>query len=588
MSDTRAEEMVPLRPTNLASERNRAGTILTRFWAELIVMALASALWMPRLSGPIDLRWDAGVYYLLGTSLATGQGYRILSEPGAPEALQYPPLLPAIVALHERALGSTDPAIVAPWLRISYAALFLVYAQAALALARRYLSPIFAVMAVALCLLQVNTIFLSDLLFAELPFALVSVVFALVATSGSSALRSWPREAASFALAATGFLLRTAGLALLGAWVVEALFRRRWWLAVARGLLALGPVLLWQAHVVRVRGSYEYAHPAYEYQRAPYQYYNVSYAENLHLIDPFRPELGPVSAGAITARVVTNLPSMMVAVGETVSTRTAYWRQLLGRAEQRLFRRMVIPESIVFVPVLILATLVLFGLILLVRRGAWLMVLIVIGSLGLTCTTPWPAQFDRYLAGLAPFFAICAFLSLSEIHAALPRLRFRFESIAARTVVAGLVTLAFGSQIFAAVKLFQQRRREAARASALVPDRKSSPMFYHDPTWEVWEKTAAWVRMHAGPDAIVATSAPHFFYLRTGLRAILPPMEANLEEERRLLEAVPVSYIIIDELIFLDVSRRYALPAIASDPRHWRLVHVIDGTKTYARVGAAE
>src|SRR6188472_1995429 len=93
-----------------------------------LVVGLAIVLWAPRLSGPIDLRWDAGVYYVLGASLATGHGYRILSEPGSPEAVQYPPLLPAVVALYERALGSTEPAIVAPWLRISYAAMFLVYA----------------------------------------------------------------------------------------------------------------------------------------------------------------------------------------------------------------------------------------------------------------------------------------------------------------------------------------------------------------------------------------------------------------------------------------------------------------------------
>src|SRR5881275_2079731 len=102
-------------------------TLITRYRAEAVVVAVAILLWAPRLSGPIDLRWDAGVYYVLGTSLATGLGYRILSEPGAPEALQYPPLLPAIVALHEEVLGSTDPLVVAPWLRRSYAVLYLIY-----------------------------------------------------------------------------------------------------------------------------------------------------------------------------------------------------------------------------------------------------------------------------------------------------------------------------------------------------------------------------------------------------------------------------------------------------------------------------
>ena len=141
-------------------------------------------------------------------------------------------------------------------------------------------------------MLHIMTIFLSDLLFAELPFAVVSVVFVLVAGSGLPTSRPWVREMASFVLAAAGLFLRTIGVALLAAWVMEALIRRRWQLAVARGALAIVPIALWQAHVERVRASDEYRHPAYNYQRAPYQYYNVSYAENVLLIDPFRPELG--------------------------------------------------------------------------------------------------------------------------------------------------------------------------------------------------------------------------------------------------------------------------------------------------------
>jgi hypothetical protein len=88
--------------------------LITRYWGEVAVVTIALLLWVPRLSGPIDLRWDGGVYYLLGTSIAQGHGYRIPSEPGSPQALQYPPLLAAMVALHEWTLNSTDPGVVAP------------------------------------------------------------------------------------------------------------------------------------------------------------------------------------------------------------------------------------------------------------------------------------------------------------------------------------------------------------------------------------------------------------------------------------------------------------------------------------------
>ena len=64
----------------------------------------------------------------------------------------------------------------------------------------------------------------------------------------------------------------------------------------------------------------------------------------------------------------------------------------------------------------------------------------------------------------------------------------------------------------------------AENACSCAQSVQGSRAFYHDQKWQAWEETAAtWVKTHAPPGAIVATSAPHFFYLRTGLRA-RPPL----------------------------------------------------------------
>src|SRR6185295_18913742 len=113
----------------------------------VLLVALAAGLWVPRLRGPLDLRYDAGVYYILGTSLAEGRGYRLLSEPGSIQAVQYPPLLPLIVAAHQRLAGTSDPAIAGHWLRITYAVVFLAYILAVYSLASRFLPAGFAFVA---------------------------------------------------------------------------------------------------------------------------------------------------------------------------------------------------------------------------------------------------------------------------------------------------------------------------------------------------------------------------------------------------------------------------------------------------------
>ena len=562
----------------------RIGKLLTRYWAEAVVVAIVILLWAPRLSGPIDLRWDAGVYYVLGTSLATGHGYRILSEPGSPEALQYPPLLPVVVALYQRALGSTDPAVVAPWLRISYAALFLAYAVAMLALARRYLRPGFAVMAMALSLLQVNTIFLSDLLFTELPFVLIGIVFVLIAVDGPLASRPLLREIASFVLAAAGFFLRTAGIALLAGWVIEALARRRWRLALARGVLAALPVVAWQLHVARVQGSYEYAHPAYEYQRAPYQFYNVSYAENAGLISPSGLASRQAYRRALAARLAANLGPMIKGLGEGISTSDYYWRQLLLLAQQRSYGRQVIPPGFVLLPIIGLSVLVVTGVGILAHRRSWLMVFIILVSVALISATPWSDQLQRYLMPLTPFLAIAALLTLSRFPTVLgacqlpPALR-----VIGRVTLVGLPLLGLTLQSYTAWELLYQPERNRAKFAA-VGGPVSQGYFYYDRRWLAWEKAAAWIGANTPPDAIVATPQRHLCYLRTSRRAVLPPMETNPARARHLLEAVPVSYVIIDEIgEMASYGRRYALPAVQGDAVGWRLVHSADGTQIYER-----
>src|SRR5437763_11813823 len=62
------------------------------------ILLVFVAVWLPRLHGPINFCWDASTYYVLGTALAQGEGYRLLNEPGEIHAIQYPPLLPMVVA----------------------------------------------------------------------------------------------------------------------------------------------------------------------------------------------------------------------------------------------------------------------------------------------------------------------------------------------------------------------------------------------------------------------------------------------------------------------------------------------------------
>ena len=541
-------------PATVERKSPRFAELITRYWSEALVVAIAVALWAPRLQGPIDLRGDAGAYYVLGISLATGQGYRILSEPGLPEALQYPPLLPAIVAVFQRVLGSTDPAVVAPWLRIFYGVVFLAYALAVLAVAKRYLRPVFAVTAVAFTLLQPNTIWISDLLYTEIPFALISVLFVLVAVDGPFSSRPWLRESASFLLAAAGFLLRTAGIALLGAWVLEALIRRHWCLALTRASLAMLPIIAWQTYVVRVTHSYEYSHPAYAYQRAAYQIYNVSYAENIWLIDSSHPGSRNAPLSVLTKNLRVNTRPLIESFGEAIST--------TGR-----------------VPTVVLSALAVVGLAMLLRRRAWMILLIALLSVAVIWPMPWRNQFYRYMVPLTPFLMIGVMMVFNDLWLSLSVLPMRPAiATSGRIVLTGPIVLALVLQASAVQKLFYNRVHEASYVSG---DGTVGPQFfYYSDLSRGWDMAIDWIQNHSAPNAIVATHLPQYCYLRTGRRAVLPPIERDQDRMRELLDSVPVSYVILDPVDWM--------PAVEKDNQRWRNVESVDRVRLYERISGTE
>src|SRR5262245_9208864 len=455
----------------------------------LVILVLAVlVLWIPRFEGPIDLRWDAGVYYVLGTSLAEGRGYRLLNEPGEIEAVQYPPLLPALVAVVERAVGTSDTVVAGHALRLVFFVLTVAYTVATYALARQLLPPGLSLLPSLLTSFLQSTVFLSDMCYAEIPYALVSVLFALGLRAG--------RGFAAGALAVAAFLLRSTGIALLAAWVGEALLKRHFRKAAVRMAVALVPFVLWQAHVLRVTHEPEYRQPRYAYQRAPSQQYNVTYTENLRLVDPFRPEEGALTAAGLAHRVVFNALRVPLRLGDAVSVDKAIWFYYWWHLGLDL--------QLVALPTMLLrATLgagVLLGLFWLWRRGMQAMVLYVFGTLALVAITPWPEQFARYLAPVVPFLTLGI--------AGVAGWGWSAGGRPARAAVGLLLSVVVLAQA-AGIFMLYSRELHAADHRDRSGKRATGRLFYYGPQFRALDEALDWVAEHTPRDAILATALPH-------------------------------------------------------------------------------
>jgi hypothetical protein len=543
---------------------------LHREWTlHALLGLLVVALWVPRIHGPIDLRWDGAAYYVLGTSLAEGKGYRLLNEPGEIQANQYPPLFPLIIAAHQIVLGTSDPLVVGRFLRLSSFLAFATYVFAIYVLLRRHLSSAYAFFGTVVCLLNVHTYFLSDLCFPDLLYALLTVGFILTCSSD----KRWPTHAWAGAFAITAFALRTAGIALFAASIGEGLVRRQWKTAAIRVAISVVPVVGWFSYVQYVETSAEYQRPAYPYQRADYMFYNVSYGRNLSLNDPFDPDLGYATLSDRVGRYFHNVAQVTRYIGESVSSSRRVWE--IERVE--ISKRLGIqagPQWIVDVPLFVLGGLVLAGAGVLATSGHPLIPLCVLTSISVICLTPWPGQFNRYLMSTVPLLALslcAAIVGLLQQSRQAPLSRWRgvVRALACSVVVGiGLQQIATTVMVYAKRHLpvqYQSRQGEPVRYR----------LFFYMDSYRALDSGVDWLMTHAKPSDVIAVSMPHWVYLRTGNKTVMPPFESDPAKAQQLLESVPVTYLILDEGLAID-SKRFMKGVVEAFPDRWKRVYSDD------------
>jgi hypothetical protein len=585
------EEDLPGKPDAhepVATERvgisRRSTKSITHYWGGTLVIATALLVWAPRLSGPINLRWDASTYYVLGTALAEAKGYRLLNEPGEIEAVQYPPLLPLIVAAHQRVMGTSDYFKVGSVLRITYFVLSILFLMASYAVTRRLVSPLYSLLIGVITVLSFGSfLWPSEVLYTEMPFAAVTMGFVLCYYRSDECFFG----VLSAVLGVAGYLLRTAGLALLLAWIGDSLIRRRFRQAAIRAAIAALPVLLWQVHIWRVTASDQYHHPNYSYQRAAYQYANVTYSKNSSLIDPFRPEQGHVQFHDFIGRLARNIAFVPIALGQSAVDDQGFVPHLLGQLEHMLHVRFSTDRraqlrGAFLAGLCSVGVLALAGAILVATGRYWFLSLYFAITIVMVVATPWAYEFWRYLAPVTPLTLLFFFVALIAIRNQLKRVRWgKIAGALVITVPSAAILLV---QIVVATHIMQTLR-PVSYYDATGRERVFKLIAYGS-EWHALDPAFEWIKRNTPRDAVIATTVPHLAYLRTGHKAVLPPFVSDPNTARRLLDEVPVHYIVVDRFGRPGVSERYATTIVAHNSTDWRLVFTASDGKTsvYERV----
>ena len=306
------------------------------------------------------------------------------------------------------------------------------------------------------------------------------------------------------------------------------------------------------------------------------------------LVDPFRPEAGRARPNDLFARVLRNVVEIPLALGETCwfakEFGLYFWEKLhrkLGISRAPDWQPRI--SGAISICLMSVGLLGVIGAVLNATGREWFLSLYFALTLGMVALTPFQSNFWRYLAPVTPLTLIFIVSALLMIVGWFGR-RWALARTAGLFLTTAPLAGMWLVQIIIARDLLRNLRPVSYYDTA--GRERLLRLLTYEPHWHSLDHAFEWVRRNAEPKAVVATSVPHLAYLRTGHKAVLPPLEPDPEQANRLLDEVPVSYLVLDDLGRPPISENYAAPVVAHRPNNWRLVYTESdgGTKVYERV----
>jgi hypothetical protein len=446
---------------------------------------------------PAGVFQDDGIYVVLAKSLATGEGYRYVNLPGAPNATHYPPLYPAFLALIWKLYPSFPENVTA--FKMANAALTGIAAVLAWGFARKQLrmGRWSAGLGVLLFSASAPMVLLTVMVLSE-PLFLALLFPALILAE--RAVRSGRSRDAAAAAVMGGVLalVRTLGVLVVPALIVVLLLERRWRPALVAAVVAVAVLLPWQlwvsAHAGEVPGV---------------------------LVGKYGSYFGWL-AGAVRADgagflldVARHNTRELIALGwvSTATDSMPLMARLVVSALLALFLGLGLLEGWKRAPTAVLFMIAYLAMVLI-----------------------WPFDPARFMWGIWPLFGIVLALGVSTLYALSAVQARRFLRPIA---VAGSAALMLGYGAYNWLEITNDRRGVVQGSVA----KRARPL-------------AEWVAAHTETTAVVATDDDVLIHLYTGrttiptggftpqehLRPQTPAFAA--EQLRALMSTYPVSFVL--------------------------------------------
>jgi len=481
------------------------------------------------LNGHLVPAGDNTTYMVLGQALATGQGYRMISDPRAPQMALYPPGYPVVLAGMMLLTGTASHLLAATWPAKLLTIGFYLGAIALTYELFRRRDPSLAAMAALLVAVNPELLYFSNDVGAEIPYLFLSLLCIWLFTW------YWQRQGTArlccvaVALGLT-FYVRSIALVLVVTFAGYLMLQRQFKHALLLLLISGAMAVPWFLHTASL--------PTTGTSVGLGRGYFALYFSN----DPYGTVLASPSDWA--ARLVQNLSIYAFDIWPVVlfphAPRLAHMLGPLRRV------------ALATIPILIL-----LGFVLEIKRGL---------------------RSSRQERGsewyVALFFASCAGYLWAQTRLIVPIIPFAIYYLlrAARSLLeAGLrskhrvtkliLTLATAILALSALSANVRSIQQNLRAGLGKP---VSTYYAADAEWSNYLQAMEWIAANGAPSAVVMCRKADLMYVLTGHQALEYPYSTDGAELKQAVYNNGVAFLIEDPFTWTRTTEQYLRPALQS------------------------
>lgn len=459
----------------------------------------------------LDTGGDNAVYLILAKSLVSGRGYSNLHLPGEPANTHYPFGFPGLLAGLFLLTGGVN-VLAAKFLVMVTGVLAMLFTlkMARLVSGDRSLLPMAFLVSVPIFATS------SHKVLTEMPFLLASmaaVYLVLRADSGNPRL-CWP----AFGLAVMGFLLRTAGIALVLGILLWLLLRKRHRYLVWFAAIFLLVSIPWQVRNWTLSQGW-------------------SYLDLLLARDPYVSDFGRVGLVELGARTAHNFALYAFDVLPSTLVPAFFSPRWLAAA-----------TGVVFVSAGVIGALVRL------RKRS---IVETYGLFAVVVLLVWPRVWsgDRFLLPSLPIVMVYVFEGVLWVQA-----KVRWKHLGSAFM--GLLLLLNAVQItrlaFAPVR---------HKLEFLKGDRYAG----YSQDWRRYFESIDWIREHVPEDRVVLARKPEFVYLLSGRKSFCYPFTNDRAKVRAAIDRS--DYILFDNFRWTETAKDFLNPVLQEDPGRYQFVH---------------